>query len=76
MWAVLIFTFWYIVAFPRPDAGVLSLLGSALLGFMAWAAGPRMAQYIGPQIGSVASGIASAKPPYPTMDMNERGEED
>lgn len=61
MWTTLAFTGWYIVTHDKPDAGVLSLCGSALLGFMAWAGGPRMAQYIAPQIGAVAQGIASSK---------------
>jgi hypothetical protein len=39
---------------------VYTLLGSLSVGLLAWAAGPRMAQYIGPQIGAVASGIAQA----------------
>lgn len=39
---------------------VYSLEGTMFTAFATWAAGPRIAQYIGPQIGSVASGIASA----------------
>lgn len=74
MWTVLVFTGWYIVTREKPDAGVLSLCGSALLGFMAWAGGPRAMQYLGPTIGNVAQGIASARPPYPTMDVDERGD--
>lgn len=75
LWTVLAFTAWYIVSHDKPDTGVLSLLGSALLGFMGWAGGPRMMQYLGPQIGAVAQGIASAKAPYPSMDVGERGDE-
>lgn len=74
LWTVLAFTGWYIVAHEKPDTGVLSLCGSALLGFMAWAGGPRMAQYIAPQIGAVAQGIAQARPPYAGMDAHERGD--
>ena len=37
-----------------------SLLGSIDLAFAAWAAGPRIAQYIGPQIGRAAQGISEA----------------
>ena len=36
------------------------LLGSLVMGLLAWTAGPRMAAYIGPQVGAVASGIAQA----------------
>lgn len=76
LWSTCCFSAWYIVAHDKPDVAVLSLLGSALLGFMGWAAGPRIAQYLLPQIGAVAQGIASARPPYPTMDVNERDKDD
>jgi hypothetical protein len=75
LWSVLVFTAWYIISHDKPDTGVLSLLGSALLGFMGWAGGPRVAQYLLPQIGAAAQGIASARPPYPSMDMNEKGDD-
>jgi len=74
LWTVLAFTGWYIVSHDKPDGAVLSLLGSVLIGFMAWAGGPRMAQYLGPQIGAVAQGIAQARPPFSGMDVNERGD--
>ena len=37
-----------------------TLLGSLNGGLLAWAGGPRVAQYLAPQIGSVAAGIAKA----------------
>ena len=37
-----------------------TLLGSLNVGLVAWAGGPRVAQYLAPQIGAVASGIAQA----------------
>lgn len=37
-----------------------ALLGGLMTAVVAWAAGPRIAQYVGPQIGSFASGIANA----------------
>ena len=37
-----------------------TLLGSLNVGLVAWAGGPRVAQYLAPQIGAVASGIAKA----------------
>ena len=37
-----------------------TLLGSLNVGLLAWAGGPRVAQYLAPQIGAVASGIAKA----------------
>ena len=36
------------------------LLGSWGIGLLAWAGGPRVAQYLAPQVGAVASGIAQA----------------
>jgi hypothetical protein len=37
-----------------------ALLAGLLTGLVAWAAGPRIARYIGPQVGAVASGVAAA----------------
>lgn len=76
LWSTCLFSAHYIVTHDKPDVAVLSLLGSVLLGFMGWAAGPRVAQYLLPTIGQVAQGIAQARPPYPTMDVNERGLDD
>jgi len=39
---------------------VYSLLGGLAIGLVAWAGGPRVAQYLGPQVAGVASGIAQA----------------
>jgi hypothetical protein len=38
-----------------------ALLGSVIIACAAWAGGRAAMQYLGPQIGRVASGIASAK---------------
>ena len=37
-----------------------ALLGTIFTGLLAWTAGPRIAQYFGPQIGAVASGIGAS----------------
>ena len=37
-----------------------ALLGTIFTGLLAWTAGPRIAQYILPQIGAVASGIGAS----------------
>ena len=37
-----------------------ALLGTIFTGLLAWTAGPRIAQYILPQIGAVTSGIGAA----------------
>ncbi len=42
---------------PNP---VYGLEGTMFTVFAAWAAGPRIAQYLGPQVGAVASGLAAA----------------
>lgn len=58
-----------------PNA-IYSLEGTMFTVFASWAAGPRIAQYIGPQIGQIAQGIgASARPPHDGMDQNERGDD-
>jgi hypothetical protein len=41
-------------------AEAYALLASLLMGLVAWVAGPRIARYVGPQVGAVASGVASA----------------
>ena len=55
------------------------LLGSLVVGLLAWAGGPRVAQYLGPQVGAVASGIAQAvrRPQRPELlDNDPRFRED
>lgn len=42
---------------PNP---VYATLGTMFTVFASWAAGPRIAQYIGPQIGQIASGIGAS----------------
>ena len=37
-----------------------ALMGTIFTGLLAWTAGPRIAQYFGPQIGAVASGIGAS----------------
>ena len=47
-------TIWYVT---EP---AYSLLGGLTVGLVAWAGGPRVAQYLAPQVGAVTSGIAQA----------------
>ena len=51
-----------------------TLLGSLGVGLLAWAGGPRVAQYVAPQIGAVASGIAKSikEPKRPEMLDNDK----
>ena len=37
-----------------------ALMGTIFTGLLAWTAGPRIAQYILPQIGAIASGIGAS----------------
>ncbi len=37
-----------------------ALLGTIFTGLLGWTAGPRIAQYFGPQLGSIASGIGAS----------------
>lgn len=37
-----------------------ALMGTILTGLLGWSAGPRIAQYILPQIGAIASGIGAS----------------
>jgi len=57
-----------------------ALMGTIFTGLLAWAAGPRIAQYILPQIGAVASGIGAAlvrEPRRPDLlDNDPRFEDD
>lgn len=42
-------------------SAVWSLLGTMEMAFAGWAAGPRIAQYLLPQLGQLAQGIAAGK---------------
>jgi hypothetical protein len=51
-----------------------ALLGTIFTGLLAWTAGPRIAQYFGPQIGAIASGIGASltrEPRRPTLLNND-----
>ena len=37
-----------------------ALLGTIFTGLLAWTTGPRIAQYLGPQLGALTKGIAAA----------------
>ena len=73
LWTVLAFLGWYIVAHNKPDTGVLSLGGTALVMFGGWAAGSKFATAWG-NLGGVAQGIAQARPPFAGMDHDESGD--
>lgn len=53
---------------------VYSLEATMFMAFASWAGGPRIAQYLGPQIGSAATGIAAAirDKRLPSKDDDER----
>lgn len=75
MWTNLAAIYLYVLLAEVPSPVVLAPLASIELGFMGWAAGPRIAQYLLPQIGAVAQGIGMARPPHAGMDQNERGDD-
>jgi hypothetical protein len=53
-----------------------ALLGTIFTGLLAWTAGPRIAQYILPQIGAIASGIGASitrEPSRPKLLDNDPG---
>lgn len=58
---------------------VYGVLGTMFLAFASWAAGPRIAQYLGPQIGAVAQGLGAATrtdaPPTDHETMTDREHE-
>lgn len=63
-WATLVYAFVFI-AFDTFGVAVLAgaaytFLGSLILALAGWAAGPRIAAHIGPQIGNVGKALASA----------------
>ena len=74
LWSTLIFLGWYIVSHDKPDTGVLSLGGTALVMFGGWAAGSKFATAWG-NLGGVAQGIAQARQPFAGMDENEKGDD-
>jgi hypothetical protein len=43
-----------------PDASVLTFLTSVTLALITWVAGPRVAQYLGPQIAGAARAVGDA----------------
>jgi hypothetical protein len=61
-WIVLLTTLGIILICPaRIPQAAYSLLGGTIIALASWAAGPRIAQYIGPQIGAAAGAIGQAK---------------
>ena len=49
-----------IVLWGDVSNAVYALLGTVFTGLLAWSAGPRIAQYLLPQIGAVAQGIGAS----------------
>jgi hypothetical protein len=76
--ASLVFTAVIIVAdsllWAEVPNAAYALLGTIFTGLLAWTAGPRIAQYFGPQLGAIASGIGAAvvrKPRQPKLLDND-----
>ena len=49
-----------IVLWGDVSNAIYALLGTVFTGLLAWAAGPRIAQYLLPQLGAVAQGIGAS----------------
>lgn len=47
-------------AWHQPADAFWPLAASVLIGLLSWAAGPRIAQYLAPQVGAAASATAEA----------------
>jgi hypothetical protein len=64
------FTFTVIAVDALTEAAVpgeaYALLGSLVVGLIAWAGGARIARYIGPQVAGIAQGIAAKVSPGST----------
>lgn len=60
-----------------PDA--YAMLGGIVLALAGWAGGPRVMQYLGPQVGKLAGSIAAAAaardPREPSRHDDERGDQ-
>ena len=54
-----------IVLWGDVSNAVYALLGTVFTGLLAWSAGPRIAQYLLPQIGAVAQGIGASIVKHP-----------
>lgn len=61
LWVWSLFTLLLIaLAWRELPNGVLSLLSGVEIALVAWAAGARIAQYLGPQVGATASAVGQS----------------
>lgn len=61
LWVWSLFTLLLIaLAWRELPNGVLSLLSGVEIALVAWAAGARIAQYLGPQVGSTAAAVGQS----------------
>lgn len=61
LWCWSVFTLLFVALTWRTvPNGVLSLLSGVEIALIAWAAGARIAQYLGPQIGATASAVGQS----------------
>lgn len=63
-------------AWHDPAEAFWPLAASVMIGLLSWAAGPRIAQYLAPQVGKVASAVGTAaKKQYDNLwEDDERGD--
>lgn len=78
--ARIFFAVWTVIiiwaAWHGPAEAFWPLAASVMIGLLSWAAGPRIAQYLAPQVGRVASAAAeAAKKQYDNLwEDDERGD--
>lgn len=53
--AIVVWASWY-----RPAEAFWPVAATVMLGLLSWAAGPRIAQYLAPQVGAAAQATAAA----------------
>jgi hypothetical protein len=63
-------------AWQNPNDAFWPVAGSVLVGLLAWAAGPRIARYFGPQLGAIAQSFkgkgSSSTPTFEYDDYRHR----
>ena len=70
LWTALVF----FLLLRHPDIltnAILAFLSTVYMALVCWAAGPRISQYIGPQLGQAANAIGQAKSVEMSTDIAE-----
>jgi hypothetical protein len=70
LWTVVIVTM-LVVNSACLTPPLLTFLSSIYLFLCSWAAGPRIAKYLGPQIGAIVAAVGQSKPSLSSTDLKE-----